>query len=306
MFQNLEDGPFPRELGIESRASTARRGWWIALAGAILLAGVSMSLGGALLWRSGVRDHDRQTFQTSATNASRTLETLLLRDSDFVSGLRGVLTMEPHMSASRFDRWFATLQGKEREPGGLGTTVVEVVAAGNLAAFQARRDADPAFRAFVGGTVLPVARSPRARYCLLAAGGTVTPYDREVGELVQGDWCDRSSPIGGFADAGTSQAQLLQSVTDSGQILVYPVNIQGVSTLFLEAAFYKPGAHLASVAQRRTAVAGWVGSSFQIGALIDEAIGGYRNLGVTNSLGVTIGMPRNAPSVSRCSSPETM
>jgi diguanylate cyclase (GGDEF)-like protein len=264
-------------------ASTAARQRWLGLrlACAILVVGLGISLGFALLRRASVRGQERQAFQTSATDVNRTLETLLLRDADFVATLRGVLTMEPNMSASRFDRWFATLGGKQREVGGLGTTVVEVVPGVQLDAFEKRRDADPAFRAFVGGTVLPVARSRRASYCLLAAGGTVIPYDREVGELVQGDWCDPSSPIGGYADAGITQAQLLRSITASGQVLVYPVTIQGVSTLFLETAFYTPGAHLQTVAERRRTVAGWVGSSFELDTLIKEAIGGYHNLGVT-------------------------
>jgi diguanylate cyclase (GGDEF)-like protein len=252
----------------------------MVLACTILLAGLAASLGSALLWRSSVRAHDKQEFQTSSTDVNETVETLLQRDADFVATLRAVLTMQPHLSATRFDQWFAQLQGKQLEVSGLGTTVVEAVPAADLAAFQARRAADPAFQAFVGGTTTPVTPSGRARYCLLSAGGTVTPYTREVGQLVQGDWCNPASPIGGFADGGISQAKLMQSITDSGQFLVYPVTVQNVSTLFVEAAFYRRGASLQSVAQRRAAVAGWVGSSFAITALIGEAIGAHHGLGV--------------------------
>jgi diguanylate cyclase (GGDEF)-like protein len=252
----------------------------MVLACSILAVGLVASFGSALLWRSSVKAHEKQEFQTSSTDVSETLETLLQRDADFVATLRAVLTMRPHMSATNFDQWFAQLQGKRREVSGLGTTVVEAVPAAELAAFQTRRAADPAFRAFVGGTTVPVAASGRARYCLLSAGGTVTPYTREVGQLVQGDWCNPASPIGGFSDGGTSQVKLMQSVTDSGQFLVYPVKIQQVSTLFVEAAFYRRGSSTRSVAQRRAAVAGWVGSSFGITALIHEAIGDHRDLSV--------------------------
>src|SRR5580692_5875080 len=132
------------------------------IACAILVVGIGLSLGGALLWRSSVRSRERQQFQTNATD-------------------------------------------------------VEVVPARELAAFQARRAADPAFRKFVGGTIVPVAPSGRAVYCLLSAGGTVTPYTKEVGQLLQGDWCNPATPIGGFADGGITQAALVQSITDSGQ-----------------------------------------------------------------------------------------
>lgn len=261
------------------RAAASRRRWML-LACAILVVGLAASFGSALLWRSSVKAHDRQQFQTSSTDVNETVETKLRRDADFVTTLRGVLTMQPHLSATRFDQWFSQLQGKQREMSGLGTTVVEAVPAADLVAFQARRAADPAFRAFVGGTDAPIAPDGRLRYCLLSAGGTVTPYTREVGQLVQGDWCNPDSPIGGFEDGGILQAHLLRSVTDSGQFLVYPVTVQGVSTLFIEAAFYRRGASLQSVAQRRAAVSGWVGSSFGITALIHEAIGAHQGLSV--------------------------
>lgn len=227
---------------------------WLLIACAILVVGLGLSLGGALLWRSSVRSRERQQFQTNATDVGETAETLLRRDADLVTTLRGVLMMQPNMSATRFDEWFAELQGKQRQVGGLGTTVVEVVPARELAPFQARRAADPAFRKFVSGTIVPVAPSGPAVYCPLSASGTVTPYTKEVGQLLQGDWCNPATPIGGFQDGGILQASLLQSITNSGQFLVYPVAVQGVSALFIEAAFYNRGAPLSTLADRRAAV----------------------------------------------------
>jgi diguanylate cyclase (GGDEF)-like protein len=267
------------QVQVQVQAGTSGRRWML-LACAILVVGLVASLGSALLWRSSVSTHEKQQFQTNSTDVNETLETLLRRDADFVTTLRAVLTMQRHLSASRFDQWFSHLQGKQRQASGLGTTVVEAVPASELAAFQARRAADPAFRAFVGGTVVPVAPSGRTRYCLLSAGGIVTPYTRAVGQLVQGDWCNPASPIGGYQSGTTSQALLMRSITDTGQFLVYPVKVQGVSTLFIEAAFYRLGASLASVAQRRVAVAGWVGSSFDIADLIREAVGAHHGLSV--------------------------
>lgn len=56
---------------------------------------------------------------------------------------------------------------------------------------------------------------------------------------------------------------------------------QGVSTLFIEAAFYRRGVPLWSVVQRRAAVTGWVGSSFGMTALIQEATSNHHALSVT-------------------------
>jgi diguanylate cyclase (GGDEF)-like protein len=259
----------------------AHRRRWALVASAILVLGLVASVAGALLWRATVRSRAQKQFQVAATSVSNSADALLSRDADVVGTLRAVLSMEPHMSATRFDEWFAELRDRQQQVGGLGTTVVEVVPARELSAFQARRAGEPAFRAFVGGAIARVADSGRARYCLLSAGGTVTPYTREVGLLVQGDWCNPASPIGGFADGGVSQAALMQSIADSGQFSVYPVTVQGVSTLFVEAAFYLHGATLTSAAQRRAALVGWVGSSFQIATLMREAIGTRRDMSLT-------------------------
>jgi diguanylate cyclase (GGDEF)-like protein len=256
------------------------RGRWVLVACVLLALGLAGSLGGAALWRASVRDANRQTFRASATNVNETLETLLLRDADFVTTLRAVLTLEPHTTATRFDEWFAALDGKQRQGGALGTTVVESVPAAELAAFQARRDADPAFRALVAGRIVSVPRSGRASYCLLTAGGTFTPFTKPVGALLQGDWCSPTSSIGAYPAGKSTQALLLHSITDSGQFLVHPVAAEGISTVFIEAAFYRRGVSIASISARRAAVAGWVGSSFDITALIRGAIGHYGGLGV--------------------------
>jgi hypothetical protein len=79
----------------------------MVLACSILIVGLVTSLGSSLLWRSSVKAQDRQEFQTSSTDVSETLQTLLQRDADFVTTLRAVLTMQPHLSATDFDQWFA-------------------------------------------------------------------------------------------------------------------------------------------------------------------------------------------------------
>lgn len=77
--------------------------------------------------------------------------------------------MQPQMGASRYDRWFAGLNGRKRQVGGLGTSIVNRVPVGELPSFLARRDADPAFRALIEGTPerVPADGAPA---CLLAAG----------------------------------------------------------------------------------------------------------------------------------------
>ncbi|HEY8303289.1 MAG TPA: hypothetical protein VIG42_01755, partial [Solirubrobacteraceae bacterium] len=246
----------------------------------MLVFGLVASVAGALLWGSSVRAHEKQAFQTTATDVNETLEMQLRRDTEFLATLRGVLTMQPSMGATAFSEWFAAIEGHKRQVGGLGNLVVRSVSAAQLAGFQARRDADRAFRALVGGQVVPAPPAGRARYCLLSAGAVNTPYNPDIARLLQGDWCNQSSPIGGYPAGGTSQAGLLRSLTDSGQFLVYRVQAQGVSTFFIEGAFYRRGATLATVAQRRAGLIGWVSTSVDTPTLIRSAIGEHRDIAV--------------------------
>jgi diguanylate cyclase (GGDEF)-like protein len=245
----------------------------------ILTLGLAASVAGGLMWGSSVRAHEKQSFQTTATDVVETLEMQLTRDTEFVSTLRGVLTMQPAMSATGFHLWFAAIEGRKRQVGGLGTLVVRAVSANRLVGFQRRRDADPAFKGLVGGRVLPVRLTGRPRYCLLAAGSVSSPYRPAIARLLQGDWCDPSSPIGSYLVGTTSQAALTQSITDSGQTLVYPVNEEGLSNFFIETAFYRRGAP-ASAASRRAAVLGWVSSSVDTHALVRSAIGEHHGISV--------------------------
>jgi diguanylate cyclase (GGDEF)-like protein len=254
---------------------------WTLAAGAILVLGIAASLAGALLWRSSVHAREKATFETAATNVSGRLEIQLRRDTDFVKAIRAVLTMQPDLSASGFDQWFGQLEDRQAQPSGFGALVVKSVPAAKLASFQAQRNADPAFRAVVGGRVEPVATTGRARYCLLSAGSADIAYSPELAALLQGDWCDPTSLIGGYRQNDTTRAQFTQELTDSGQFGVYSTAVSGVSSLILEAAVYRRGAPLASTAQRRAAVLGWVLDSFDLPALMQSALGTDHGLAVT-------------------------
>jgi diguanylate cyclase (GGDEF)-like protein len=254
-----------------------RRRWLFAAA--ILAVGIALSLAGALLWHASLRNRERQAFQTTATDVTETLEMQLRRDSEFVATLRGVLTMQPGLSASGFGEWLSQIEG-QLQVGELGTLVVEPVPSSRLASFQARRNSDPAFRRLVGSHVLPVRPAGRARYCLLSAGRVSTPYSPANDRLLQGDWCDPSSAIGSFEAGGAIQADLMRSTAASGQMVVYAVASEGVSNFFVEAPVYRRGASLTGEAARRAALVGWVSSSFDIPALIGSAVGEHRGLAV--------------------------
>jgi len=254
---------------------------WVMAACAIVVLGLAGSVTAALLWRSSVSARERQSFQTSAANVSGSLDTLLRRDTDFVRSVRAVLTLQPNLSASDANRWFAMLEDHQGQPAGFGALIVKSVPAAQLAAFQARRNADPAFRAFVGGQVESIAPSGSSRYCLLSGGSADIRITAGVAPLLQGDWCDPASLIGGYKLHGTTRAQFTQAITDDGQFGAYLITGFGTGTLILETAVYRTGMPLASVAQRRAAVLGWVIGSFDISSLLESALGGDHDLAVT-------------------------
>ena len=267
-----------------SQAETgAGRRRWVLIACVIVLLGLAASLTAALLWSSSVHAREKQSFRTSAANVTGTLETLLRRHTDFVRSVRAVLTMEPNVTATRLNKWFAQIEDRAAQPAGFGGTVTRVVPAAELASFQARRNADPAFRKFVGGRIEPIAQTGRARYCLLSAGSSNITFDPQLTQLLQGDWCDPTSFIGGYRQQqnGLTRAQATQAITDSGQFAAYPLTFAGISSLIIEGAFYRHGAPIATVSQRRTAVLGWVSGSFNIPLLIQSALGGLHGLAVT-------------------------
>jgi hypothetical protein len=167
-----------------------RRRRWLPIACAILVVGLGLSLGGALLWRSSVRSRERQQFQTNATDASETAETLLRRDADLVTTLRGVLTMQPNMSATRFDEWVRRDTGQAapdrwaRDDGrgsraGARTGRIPGATRRRSRVSQVRRRYDRARRTQREGRLLP------------AFGGR----DRDVVHRKWGNWCRATGAI---------------------------------------------------------------------------------------------------------------
>ncbi len=261
--------------GVEGPRAVLGSRAWVIVACAIFAVGSAASLASALLWRSSVRKDQHQAFQTAATEVSDTAQTLLRRDTDFLGTLNTVLTMQPHLTQGAFSQWYTELEGWQRQVGGLGTVVANSVPAGHLKAFLSRRNAEPAFGVELG-KVLPVAVDGRRRYCLVSAGESVIgPLSPHMAREVQGYWCQSSSAT------GRTSASRQRLAAESGALLAFPISVAGLHTLFLERAFYRRGASLSTIAQRRAAVNGWVLGTFDIATLLNTALGGHAGLGIS-------------------------
>jgi diguanylate cyclase (GGDEF)-like protein len=245
------------------------RRMWPLLAVGMLLAGLAISAGAALLWRSSVRAHERQIFRASATDVTATLSSGLRRDTDFMETLRALVAMQPHMTATQLAQWYAELNGRKRQVGSLVTAIVSKVPASQLRAFQARRLGDPSFRRLARGSATIVPSGRRPRYCLLSAFVSRLAESSLVQLAAHADWCASAIP-------GTARA--LATATDSGQLSVSPPVL---GTAFVGAAAYRREASVNTVSERRTAVLGWIWSSVDIPGVIRASIGSHRGFAVT-------------------------
>lgn len=251
---------------------------WPLIAVAILLAGIVLSAAIASAWSARQHRDQRQAFEATAENVSATLATLVRADANFVATTRAVLTIEPQLSPTAFDDWYQRLEGSRPTSGGVGTAVVLNVPYRRLSRFEARRDADPAFRALFGPLLEPVLRHGRHPYCLLADGRVLITIHPLLAALVQSDWCLSTSPLGSY------EGTFLREATNAGQTVVEPTTMF-LDTTFFETAFYRRDAPLRTAAQHRAAVSGWLLSSFDVPAQVQQAIGPNRGFSV--ALGFT-------------------
>ncbi|HEX3618695.1 MAG TPA: EAL domain-containing protein [Solirubrobacteraceae bacterium] len=245
-----------------------------------LLLGLIGSVTGATLWHSSAQAHEKQAFDTTATNVSGTLATLIRENVGVVETLRSDFQMEPTMTPTRFTRWAKELEGFQPLARSADLSLIESVPGTQLHAFLARRNADPAFKRLSGGWIIPVAHGA-GRYCLIAAGSSPAGGLGAMSEFLQGNWCNPKSPVGASILGTTmTQAEVQNETMNTGSLLIFHNIVQGAPIVYVEVAIYRRGAPLATVAERRAATVAWIMSSFDPHALIKEALGGTHHLAV--------------------------
>ncbi len=239
-----------------------------AIIGALI---VTVGLGASALlaaeWRASGLEANHQAFASEAVDLSNSLDATLKSTMSLTRAMRSIATMEPQASETRFLQWYEQLQRDAGVQNDVVTALIEPIPASQLAAFRRQAEADPAFRAVLGGRfqILPPGR--RSVYCLTRAivgdPATISLYPGLV------DYC---APV--VSNIGHSPVAALAALaTDTGTFVATALPGFGRrSIVAVGAAVYRLGAPVATVSERRRAFIGSVGTTFDAGALVQRLL----------------------------------
>jgi diguanylate cyclase (GGDEF)-like protein len=239
----------------------------------IVVFGLAVSIFLADEWRSSAQSANRASFQSTAADLSSELNSKLAVNIALTHTMRAIAAMEPNAGDTRFRQWYQQLQRDAHLSPTLTAVLIQPVAASHLAAFRRQVEADPAFRAQVGGRFQLVPPGNRHVYCLTRA--TVGNSARAALYSTLLDYC---APV--LPGVGKSPyPSLFRTEMNTGSSTVAPVPGSGHPALVgIGEAVYRRGAPVATVRQRRAATIGIVRASFDSVALIQSVLTGHRSL----------------------------
>jgi diguanylate cyclase (GGDEF)-like protein len=220
--------------------------------------------------RSNLLRADRQSFRTAAADLSSALDSKLDSGLQLTRALRAIAILEPTAGDTRFIEWYGQLQRRGGAPAGVASALIQVVPASRLSAFRRAALSDPAFRTFSGGVFAIVPAGRRSVYCLTRASVGQRDLTSMYPPLL--DYC--ASVIPGLGRSPFDA--LIKTARDTDSTIVTP--IPGLSLVAVGEAVYRRGMPLATVAERRAALTGVIGTSFDGGALIGPLLAGRWSL----------------------------
>ena len=242
----------------------------VLVGGLILLVGLAASAFLAAEWRSNVTNADRKSFQSGAADVSNTLDSKLDTNLEITRTMRAIATMEPGAGDTRFGQWYSQLRlGSSATPGATAELIQPVTAA-ELPAFRRQAQADPVFSALLKGTFQIVPPGRRPVYCLTRAIVGASTASSLYPPLL--DYCAAVLPGIGRSPF----AALVKTATDTGSSIV--TLIPGFKLVAIGSAVYRRGAPLATIAERRAAMTGVIGTSFNSTTLIGSVLAGHQSM----------------------------
>jgi len=268
-------GP-PEPRAAESRRRLGRT--HAAIIGAlILLLGLGASAFVAAEWHASLQRANRKSFASTTADLNNALGAKLQANLELARTMRAIATLEPGAGETRYQQWFTQLeQGSAPLTRDVAATLIQPVPASALGAYRRAAEADPAFRALIGGKFQIVPPGHRAVYCLAraAVGGDFAPHVYPV--LL--DYCAPVLPVLGKSPF----VGLMRSAADTNSAVVVSVGGVGkVSLAGIAMAVYRRGAPLATVAERQAAVTGYVAATFDAGSMLSSLLADQRLLSMS-------------------------
>ena len=231
------------------------RSRWLATAAGLLLAGVVVSAVSAHAVATNRADRAEQTFRSAATEIASNLELSLERERDLIFNAAAQLSAERHNLAASFGSWAATVRAMERYPEVTGLGAVQLIPDSELADYAA---------GVPDGIVLQPS-GHRPFYCLAVAG-----VMRE-----------NATPVPAGLDFCAQQGGRLMVARDSGQGSYEPVVIGKQRLLGVQTPYYRGGGMPTTVAARRAAFLGWLGTGVDPSVILKKAREDHPGLGTT-------------------------
>ena len=172
-----------------------------------------------------------------------TLELTIQHEQDLVVSASGFVAGNPTASNTQLEQWSKSVHMLERYPELVSLGYVEYVPAPDLPAFATHATASPAGPLAANGTFEITPPGNRSFYCLLA--GEITRHG------------PNTIPAGSDYCATTST---FLAARDSNQAGYQPYTVNGIRGLVIETTMYRGGVAPATVAGRREAFLGLIGT----------------------------------------------
>ena len=274
-----------RKRGARRRVTGRRR---VAVIGTlILLSGLGASAYLGDQRSSGLNQGNERSFQVTAGDVTDALTAKLDANIDLTRTMRAVASLEPNAGEARYVRWYAQLRrGAAPESQSADAVLIVPVAASKLAAFEREALADPIIAKQLHGRYQVIPSGQRAVYCLERA--IVGPTEFSSQYPLSFDYCAPKIPVIG----ASPYLGLIRAVTDTGSFIAMPITaIPGVSIVAIGAAVYRSGAPIATVAERRRAVIGYISTTFDPRAMVSAVVATH----TTVSLALYHANPGGAP-----------
>jgi diguanylate cyclase (GGDEF)-like protein len=249
--------------------ASTNRARTLLIGGLILLLGLAASIVIATEWRSSALEVNQRSFESTAADLGSALTARLNTDIGLTRTMRAHASMETQESETQYQQWYAELQRGAPASPNVVAAFIRVVPAAKLTAYRQRIEADPAFQRVLGNDLQIVPPGSRASYCLTSAivGSAAAP------SLYPGllDYC--APPVAG---AGHSPyPALVRTATDTGSFVVTPLpETRSRSLVAIAAAVYTRGASVTTPDARRTALRGFIATTFDststLGSLLTD------------------------------------